>query len=321
VGGSKDTTTVHSLKSEGRTLKSSGQVTAVLKRKDGKRLANPRAAMLHQADSKLLLLEGRGDVLSLDLETGKVVNEWKGPEEQSLAATFPRSKFAQASDEQTFLAVNDRSLILMDPRLPGNSQAARSFKYATNVQLSCVASDEQGRIAVGSKTGQLRLFDGEANRDGALKRAKSLLDGFGDPVSHVEVSADGSWLLATCGGYIALLGLHVSAGVTGFTKSLSGEPSSVTTLAISGSDLAAHGIKRLHFAPARFSPGETAILSAVGPLAVSWELPAAKKGKSVYTLKKMHATIIDADTVATDPSCVVALFSGGVALASRRKRD
>ena len=313
-GGGSSKAVVHALKADGKVLQSAGQVTSSFLRKDGKTLANPRSAMLHQGDSKLLCLEGKSDILSLDLETGKVVNEWKGPAEQSIASTFPRSKFAQATDEQTFLAVNDRSLIVMDPRISGDSQAARTFKYATNVKLSCVASDEQGRIAVGSKTGQIRLFDGEANRDGDLKRAKSLLDGFGDPVNHVEVSADGKWLLATCGGYIALLGLSVG-DVTGFTKSLSGEPSSVANLTISGTDLAQHGVQRLNFSPARFT--ETLVVSSVGSVAVSWDLAAAKRGKNKYTLKKLHSNILDADSLA-DHSAVVTLFSGGVGIASRR---
>jgi len=94
----------------------------------------------------------------------------------------------------------------------------------------------------------------------------------------------------------------------------------MVTLTISGPDFVASGVKRLHFAPARFSPGETAILSAVGPLAVSWDLGAAKRGKSVYTVKRLHANIIDTDTVASDPSAVVAMFAGGVGLAARRKR-
>lgn len=59
----------------------------------------------------------------------------------------------------------------------------------------CVVSDMSGHILLGSKVGTMRLYDGDKNRDGNLKRAKTQLETLKEPIISVDVTADGSWIL------------------------------------------------------------------------------------------------------------------------------
>ena len=275
-------------------------------------LLAPRSALTHQKESRLLLLEGR-EVAAVDLEIGKVIETYSGPAGQSIAQVIPRSKFSQNSGEPTFFGVNDRSLFLIDPRIGGNSQSVHAITYASSAGLCAGGVDGSGHIAVGSKKGSIRLFDGEANKEGALKRAKSLIEGLGDAILFLDVSSDGFWVIATCSSYAVLIG--VGEEISGFKKSLGGTPSSLVYLTVACSDLVKFNIKKVIFTPARFDPGEESIVSSVGCLAVAWDLKEAKKGRSVYAVKKMKEDIVGTGFLGGD--AVVAMYKGGVDIARR----
>lgn len=48
---------------------------------------------------------------------------------------------------------------------------------------------------MGSRLGALRLFDGEANAKGDFKRAKTLLETIREPITAVDVTRDGAWIV------------------------------------------------------------------------------------------------------------------------------
>lgn len=56
-------------------------------------------------------------------------------------------------------------------------------------------TDGDGHILMGSKLGALRLFDGQANAKGDFKRAKTLLETVKQPITAVDVSKDGAWIV------------------------------------------------------------------------------------------------------------------------------
>ena len=288
---------------------------------------NPSAVMMHQGDAKCLMLDpsfGRDKVLELDLERGKVVNEWTPGVGTSVNAILPISKFSQATEEQTFLGLNDRSVFVMDPRagtseITGNRVS--SFNYATNVKLNAAATDSDSHIVVANKTGQIRLFDGERNRDGELKRAKTLLAGLGDAISHIELTADGEWILATCATYLILIKTVTDEGVSGFSKSVaSAEP---ITLALEWNDITKYKLSKIEFSPARFDEKKGLILASTGSLAIVWDFAKIKRtGHVAYSVKPMKDYILDTSIVGTGAGrgeSVVAMYENKVELARVRK--
>ena len=280
-------------------------------------LTNPTAAMIHEADAKVLLLDGgrREAVLELDLERGTVVNEWQPG--STVNAILPVAHSAQATGEKTFLGINDKSVFLMDPRVAGGSRV-RSFNYATNVKLSAATTDKSGHLAIASKGGQIRLFDGEANRDGDFKRAKSLLPGLGDPITHVEVTSDGEWLLATCATYLVLMNTLGSSGESGFVISNSSGIDPII-LAISPEDIRKFRLVSIAFRPAKFDEARDIILASTGSLAIVWDLGRIRRtGVASYAIKPMKDFILASDVVVGQS--VVAMYADKLELSKVNPR-
>ena len=180
--------------------------------------------MLHQEDSSLVLQNPNelSNLYRMDLEVGKVVEEWKAPGSISFNAFGPRSKLAQTTQEPTLLGLSHNALFVLDPRLSDNKIVeSQHQKYASKVQFSAMATTEAGYIAVASEKGVIRLFD----RVGV--RAKVTLPSLGEIITGLDVSADGRWILATCKTYLLLIDVLISEGKhkgdLGFKRSLSKE--------------------------------------------------------------------------------------------------
>jgi len=165
--------------------------------------------MLHQQDASLILQnpDDPSSLYRMDLEVGKVVEDWKVREDISLTAFGPESKFAQMTPEQTLLGVSHNALFRIDPRLSGDKLVESQYQqYVSKNQFSAIATTEAGYIAVASEKGDIRLFD----RVGI--RAKVTLPALGEPITGLDVSADGRWILATCGTYLLLIDALIKEG-------------------------------------------------------------------------------------------------------------
>lgn len=75
-----------------------------LKTKEGKSF-KPSKVMLHSEDSSMLLMNKLDphSVFRMDLETGKVVDEWKVSDVVNVDNIVPDNKFAQMTAEQTVI--------------------------------------------------------------------------------------------------------------------------------------------------------------------------------------------------------------------------
>lgn len=162
-----------------------------------------------------------GSLYRLDLETGKVVDEYKVSDDFGVTNFLPDSKFAQTTQQQTFIGHSANGLFRIDPRLSGTKLVDSEFKqYATKAEFSAAATTEAGKLAVASKKGDIRLFDKLG------KIAKTALPALGDPILGIDVSADGRWVLATCRTYLLLIDTRIPetsgskfAGQSGFDRS------------------------------------------------------------------------------------------------------
>jgi hypothetical protein len=291
--------------------------------KVGSQAITPSKGLLHQGDSALLLIDQQSDkVHHLDLETEKVVKTYNA-DEQKVMDLFPVTKFAQAENEQTFLGLNGKATFVMDPRQAGNSHRVRSYEYSSNPQLSCMASEGKGHFVVGSRIGEFRLFDGEkGGKDGTIKKAKTLLQGFGDAVTHVDVMADGQWILGTTDTYLVLLEAKLGGGETAFEKPMpAANRNKPIRLQLKVEDIATLVLEGATFTPAKFEADdghkETRIVTSIGSVTVRWDFGKVRRARSeksknsaTYTLHRMEDFVVATDIFAKNKDVVVAYDSG-----------
>ncbi|KAL2211056.1 VID27-domain-containing protein [Sarocladium strictum] len=283
----------------------------------GKKM-NPKKVMLHKEDRDLILQNDvdPNKLYRMDLEYGKVVDEWNVHDDIPVVTFAPENKFAQMSGEQTFVGVSNNSLFRVDPRLSGNKLVENEKQqYASKNDFSSLATTEKGYIAVASNKGDIRLFD----RLGI--RAKTTLPALGDPIMGMDVSADGRWILGTTKNYLLLVDAQQQGGKNegklGFEKPFAADSKPrPTRLALSPQHVAQffHETGQpVSFTPAKFNTGEgaeeTSIITASGPYIIEWNLKRVLRGsKDAYKIKR-YAEEVKADNFkfGSDKNVIVAL--------------
>ncbi|GLJ42013.1 hypothetical protein SUGI_0869900 [Cryptomeria japonica] len=182
--------------------------------------STPKKGMLMKAETNMILMSPAKQgmphatgVHHLDIETGKVVTEWKFEKDGTpitMRDVTNDNKGAQLDpSESTFLGLDDNRLCRWDMRdRIGNVQQINSpvlgwneghqFSRGTNFQ--CFASSGDGCIVVGSSDGKIRLY-GKTS----MRQAKTAFPGLGSPITHVDVTYDGKWILGTTDTYLILI--------------------------------------------------------------------------------------------------------------------
>ncbi|RZR83456.1 hypothetical protein BHM03_00010076 [Ensete ventricosum] len=188
------------------------------------RSSAPTKALLMKAETNMLLMspaqEGKSratGVHQLDIETGKVVTEWKFEKDGTnitMQDIANDSKGAQLDpSESTFLGLDDNTLCrwdLRDQRGIVQSiatemespvlQWTQGHHFSRGTNFKCFATTGDGSIVVGSVNGKIRLYSG-----GSLRVAKTAFPGLGSPITHVDVTFDGKWVLGTTDTYLILI--------------------------------------------------------------------------------------------------------------------
>jgi hypothetical protein len=259
---------------------------------------HPEKVMLHQQDAAMLLLDGSNNqntVYKMDVERGKVVEEWKVHDDIPVTSLAPVSKYAPLSVESTVVGLSYNSLFRIDPRLPGNKFVeAQSKMYATKNDFTCATTTEQGYIAVGNAKGEIRMFD----RLGI--NAKAVLPALGDPILGIDVSADGRWLIATCKTYLLLVDCETSRDgqkTVGFVKGFAKDSKPMPKRLQLKPEHAAYINAPIAFTPARFNAGideiERSIVTSTGPYVITWNFRHVKLGKlHEYQIKKYPDVVV-----------------------------
>ncbi|KAJ4387504.1 Vacuolar import and degradation protein 27 [Gnomoniopsis smithogilvyi] len=262
----------------------------------GGKLFSPKKVMLHNEDNNMILQNDSdpNKLYRMDLEYGKVVDEWQVHEDIPAITFAPENKFAQMTSEPTFLGISRNALYRVDPRLSGNKLVDSQLKqYVSKNDFSSVATTEKGHIAVASNKGDIRLFD----RLGI--NAKTHIPALGEPIIALDVSADGRWILATCRTYLLLVDALQKSGKNegklGFEKSFAADSKpQPRRLALTPEHVAQFAYetgKGVSFTPAKFNAAEgelvTSIISATGPYVIEWNLKKILgNSKAPYMIKR-----------------------------------
>ncbi|WCJ17674.1 Vacuolar import/degradation Vid27-related protein [Euphorbia peplus] len=183
--------------------------------------STPKKAMLMRGETNMMLMsplkEGKPHstgIQQLDIEYGKVVTEWKfgkdGTEITMKDITNDTKGSQLDPSESTFLGLDDNRLCQWDMRDKGgivqsigdspvlNWSQGHQFSRGTNFQ--CFASTGDGSIVVGSVDGKIRLYSRTS-----MRQAKTAFPGLGSPITHVDVTYDGKWILGTTDTYLILI--------------------------------------------------------------------------------------------------------------------
>ncbi|TAQ89888.1 hypothetical protein B7494_g1750 [Chlorociboria aeruginascens] len=284
----------------------------------GGKIFSPKKVMLHAEDTNMILQSDHdpNSLYRMDLEYGKIVDEWKVHDDIPVNTFAPEKKFSQMTGEQTFLGLSHNALYRIDPRLAGSKLVDSELKqYAGKNDFSAAATTEKGYIAVASNKGDIRMFD----RLGI--NAKTHIPALGEPIIGLDVSADGRWVLATCRTYLLLIDAlqkeGKNEGKLGFEKSFAKDSKpQPRRLGLTPSHVAQFQHETgsaLSFTPARFNTGEgvdeTSIITATGPFIVTWTMNKILRGsKDPYSIKR-YSEEVKADNFryGSDKNLIVAL--------------
>jgi VID27 C-terminal WD40-like domain len=184
----------------------------------------PSKALLTKAETNMLLISpeipGRPQSTGLqqvDIETGKVVTEWKFEKDGAditMRDITNDSKGSQLDPSQsTFLGLDDNRLCRWDMRdkrgvvqdIASSAaspvlQWAQGHQFSKGTNFQCFASTGDGSIVVGSLDGKIRLYS-----NSSMRMAKTAFPGLGSPITHVDVTYDGKWILGTTDTYLVLI--------------------------------------------------------------------------------------------------------------------
>lgn len=264
----------------------------LLKDADGQ-VIRPTNLVLHNGEQQLIFNDANNmkNISIFDLNKGQIVETFQADKNANLAEIKHMTnafRNGQRDNERTFVGINDRAIYTLDPRLNKNFKVALSKVYKTNPAFSNVATTLEGGLAIGSLSGEIRLYKEVGSN------AKTLLPGLGDPIRSVDMSYDGKWVLATTQTYLLLISTVCENGKTGFEQRMGKEKPLPKKLQIHVKDLAKYRINHLDFTPARFNNFKestmehSSIVTSSGPYLITWNFKKVVKGHlKSYQIKKI----------------------------------
>ncbi|PRW60455.1 CYPRO4-like [Chlorella sorokiniana] len=176
-------------------------------------LTPPKALLMNQERKMNMISPLAGSSMwHADIETGKVISEWKFQKDGvdvAMKDITTENKAAQEHDSSVFLGLDTNRLARWDMRDPHGivSQAASPIvnyaggkDYARGTKFSCMATSGDGYVVVGADDGKVRLYS-----EKTLTQAKTSIPGMGLPITNVDVTYDGKWVLATTRNYLMVI--------------------------------------------------------------------------------------------------------------------
>ncbi|CAN7132759.1 unnamed protein product [Brassica rapa subsp. narinosa] len=179
----------------------------------------PRKALLMRAETNMLLMSPMSQnqgIHQLDIETGKVISEWKFEKDGvdiSMSDITNDGKGAQLDPSaSTFLGLDNNRLCRWDMRdrygmvqdlATANAPVlswAQGHQFSRGTNFQCFATTGDGSIVVGSLDGKIRLYSSNT-----MRQAKTAFPGLGAPVTHVDATYDGKWIVGTTDTYLIVI--------------------------------------------------------------------------------------------------------------------
>ncbi len=293
----------------------------------------PQKALLARGEANLLLLtpnnaaatpgeRGSHRVMQYDIERETVVSAWRCAKDDvpiPMRDIVCDTKAAQLEhNTSTFMGLDDNRLVRWDIRARSGAVQdlasptlgyAGGHDFARGTGFRCMATTGDGDVVVGGADGKVRLY-----ADSTLRQAKTSFPGLGAPITHVDVTYDGKFVLATTDSYLMVISTlfrDAKSGdlKTGFRAKMGANIAAPRLLKLLPHDVARTG--GASFAKARFTwhtggeAGPERWISAVcGQFSVVWNFrhviaataPGAAGGTTCleYSLIARDARVVDA---------------------------
>jgi hypothetical protein len=271
----------------------------------------PYKGMLHNQDSDLLFIhkdvnqeqQFGSQVYRMDLDRGEIVETWNTYEDYvPIHELKPHEKYADQTPSKVFGGLNEKTLFAMDPRIQTKSKLVGNVNDITarkNPYYSCFATSLDGFVVVGSNTGEIRMFTGLPNlsksngkKGNYPKRAKTLLPGYGDPIIGIDITNDGSWIVATCKNYLLIINTEIeNSNQTGFEKPMGKNKPTPKMLKLLPEQMMEMQLKNTSFTPAKFNTGgngELWIVTSRGSFVITWNFRRVQLNHLYdYTMKRV----------------------------------
>jgi hypothetical protein len=264
---------------------------------------SPRKILLQDDSAKTCLLSDLSSKFAhtmniFDTETGKNLSELHVKNTMSeidmpLKDFTPNRKFAQLQHFGTpnvleNIAISDNMVfkICHDLRVkPVDLVITEKAEVKTRgLSFTCVATTRSAEVAVGTSTGDIKLY---SDPHAKWSQAKTSISMFSDkhPVRSLDISQDGHWLLWTTRDYVVLLDvsfLDPASGrtTTGFHASIPADlRKTAMTLRLTDEELEVMGHAEKEFAwrDARFDTAgaalggtEAVVVASLGAYILSW---------------------------------------------------
>nr|ACJ85736.1 unknown [Medicago truncatula] len=262
-----------------------------------------------KAETSMLLMSPLGEnkfhstgLHQFDIETGKVVTEWrfgKDGTEITMKDITNDSKGAQLDPSgSTFLGLDDNRLCRWDMRdrhgivqdlADSNSNMstpvlnwAQGHQFSRGTNFQCFATTGDGSVVVGSLDGKIRLYS-----INSMRQAKTAFPGLGSPVTNVDVTFDGKWIVGTTDTYLVVICTVFTDkdGKTknGFAGRMGNNIAAPRLLKLNPLDSHLAGVNN-KFQKAQFSwvtengKQERRIVATVGKFSVIWNFQQVKDG-------------------------------------------
>ncbi|KAJ6310533.1 hypothetical protein OIU76_015288, partial [Salix suchowensis] len=137
--------------------------------------STPKKAMLMRAETNMMLMSPPSESTFLGLDNNRLC-QWDMRDRRGIV--------------QNIFSGGDSPVL--------NWNQGHQFSRGTNFQ--CFASTGDGSIVVGSLDGKIRLYSKTS-----MRQAKTAFPGLGSPITHVDVTYDGKWVLGTTDTYLILI--------------------------------------------------------------------------------------------------------------------
>eukprot|EP00197_Chlamydomonas_leiostraca_P013127 CAMPEP_0202869760 /NCGR_PEP_ID=MMETSP1391-20130828/12913_1 /ASSEMBLY_ACC=CAM_ASM_000867 /TAXON_ID=1034604 /ORGANISM="Chlamydomonas leiostraca, Strain SAG 11-49" /LENGTH=578 /DNA_ID=CAMNT_0049550119 /DNA_START=147 /DNA_END=1883 /DNA_ORIENTATION=+ len=246
----------------------------------------PSRVLLANTERRMNLLGGPETPNTLhhaDIETGKIVSTWtfqKDNVEIPMLDIHHDTKSGQLEERSTFMGLDKNRLCRWDLRdARGVVQESPIVQwtggkdYSRGTNFTCMATSGDGYVAVGAQDGCVRMYSSKS-----LTRANTAIPGLGAPITAIDVTYDGKWVLATTDKYLMVVkttfendkGLESSA----FTSRMGGRGAVPRLLRLKPEDAARTGGKT--FAKGKFTwitesgMSERWVVANCGPFSVIW---------------------------------------------------
>lgn len=259
----------------------------------------PGKVILAQGETRMNMISpaNREMLFHADIEYQKVVSEWtfnKDGVDVPQADIANDYKAAQLEDVNTFLGLDANRLCRWDMRdRRGVVQESPALEwrggkdYARGTNFNCMATSGEGFVVVGSKDGRLRLYNSKT-----LTQAKTQIPGLGKAITAVDVTYDGSYVLATTDDYIMVIKTTCTDPTTGkelcgFTDRVGGKLATPRLLRLKPEDVVVTGGRALRSAKFTWvteeGHQERWIVASCGQYSVVWNFKRVKRAVATST--------------------------------------